>query len=297
MKCPLACRIVQLFLYTTLSLAGAAFSICDATHADEIELNQSKAIDLQQVFADSHDGWSLDEVLIRDELRIALMNEYHSLGGTQFEAEVFDQLISLRKRGQLKVPTIKRSQSVDEALQPIAEIAARRMFDEHQCSLDRVFIDPELKSEFDAFAKEVLLDVDLYSVRKAALALRKTRRLRPELLTRVTDWKVTIETMRLDDIASVIAQLPKRPGIYIFRDSSGYQYIGQSKSLEQRLTKHLLGSDRIGLADYLKVDDLNDVTLELHIFAVGSPAESTVVREAYESELIRTRKPKLNLSP
>ena len=87
------------------------------------------------------------------------------------------------------------------------------------------------------------------------------------------------------------------PGVYIFRDSTGYLYIGQSNNLRTRLTKHLSGSDRKALAKYLGEQDLDRITLEMHVFGPGSPALSTTAREAYESELIRSRKPRLNLAP
>ncbi len=253
--------------------------------------------ELLQIFAATHDGWSLDEVLIRDDLRTALMKSFRESGGTSDEKEVFENLIAIRKSGNLKVPTTKTSNVDTDAYSSIAEIVARQMIDLHSLSLDHVFIDPVLLAEFDRFVRVILPEADLYQARKAALRLRKSRRLQPELLARVTDWKVSIESMPLEEATKKVEEISQRPGVYIFRDLTGYLYIGQSKNLRDRLRKHLDSSDRIALADYLNKSGLQDVTLEMHIFADGSPAEQTVIREAYESELIRIRKPRLNLSP
>jgi excinuclease UvrABC nuclease subunit len=103
--------------------------------------------------------------------------------------------------------------------------------------------------------------------------------------------------MSVEEAKKRIELIPKRPGIYIFRDSTGFLYIGQSNNLRERLTKHLAESDRKNLSDYLLKNAANDLMLEMHVFREGSPAEQTNVREAYESELIRSRKPRLNLSP
>ncbi len=84
------------------------------------------------------------------------------------------------------------------------------------------------------------------------------------------------------------SKIPERPGIYIFRDSTGYLYIGQSKDLRSRLTEHLKASDRLALSEYLSNRDSLKIVVELHVFSQGSPAENAVIREAYESELIRT---------
>jgi predicted GIY-YIG superfamily endonuclease len=103
--------------------------------------------------------------------------------------------------------------------------------------------------------------------------------------------------MPIGEVMENLDAISEQPGVYIFRDSTGYLYIGQSNNLRTRLTKHLSGSDRKALAKYLGEQDLDRITLEMHVFGPGSPALSTTAREAYESELIRSRKPRLNLAP
>ena len=47
----------------------------------------------------------------------------------------------------------------------------------------------------------------------------------------------------------------------------------------------------------LATNGVKGVTLELHAFAADSPARLKPMRRAYESELIRSRKPRFNLAP
>ncbi|MEL6895715.1 MAG: GIY-YIG nuclease family protein, partial [Planctomycetota bacterium] len=160
--------------------------------------------------------------------------------------------------------------------------------------------------------------------RRAMLRLRKTRALKPELVLRVANWERKVVTLSLSQaVADLFAssdsaknearqeRIPRLPGIYLFRDSTGYLYIGEAANLRTRLTTHLTESDRPGLADYLgRVGGLNQdreesltgvkrqqISVELHIFAKDSPAKKVAIRRAYESELIRSRRPTLNVRP
>ena len=91
--------------------------------------------------------------------------------------------------------------------------------------------------------------------------------------------------------------VPTRPGIYIFRDESGYLYIGESSNLRLRVEKHLDHSDRKSLAHYLWENGNKKITVELHAFDPESKAKDKTVRRAYESELIRSREPRFNITP
>ncbi len=109
------------------------------------------------------------------------------------------------------------------------------MQDRHSVHMDEILVDPVLLKEFDALAARIAPEMGTYPLRKAALRLRKSRRLKPELTLRVTDWKRRIEELSLQQAKENIGQLSTRPGIYIFRDETGFLYIGQSQNLQQRL--------------------------------------------------------------
>ncbi len=166
---------------TTASVVALAQQVQELQEASESDSS------IRDVFATAHDGWSLDEVLIQDDLRRKVVEAYAASGGTLAESELFEELISLRKSGKLQVETTKSGTHASESVVPAAEIAARQVIEATKESLDRIFVDPELLKKFDKAVQEVAPGADVYSARKAAMRLRKARQLRPELLARVTD--------------------------------------------------------------------------------------------------------------
>ena len=203
----------------------------------------------------------------------------------------------MRKAGQLKLRLRNETRNRFKNFPTIAEIAARLVHDRHQVSSDRMMADPELRAEFDQEILAIVPDLDLYSLRKAAFQLRKQRKLKPELIARVADWGREIKTISLNELRKEPDQIPAHPGIYIFRDHSGYLYIGQSEDLQQRLKEHLDESSNFSLAKYLEAGGNPKITIEIHAFDPDSRARKTMVRRAYESELISSRKPRFNIQP
>ena len=114
---------------------------------------------------------------------------------------------------------------------------------------------------------------------------------------RVADWKREIITLSADEILKKPESVPTHPGVYIFRDDTGYLYIGESSDLRSRVTKHLDHSDRKSLAHYLWDNGVEKLTVELHAFDPNSKAKEKSARRAYESELIRSRQPRFNIAP
>jgi hypothetical protein len=59
--------------------------------------------------------------------------------------------------------------------------------------------------------------------------------------------------------------------------------------------KHLDYSDRKAVAHYFWEHGIHGFSVELHVFREDSDGRRTKPRNAYEAELIRSRKPKLNI--
>ena len=245
-----------------------------------------------------YDGWSTDEVLLQTELNDQFLAECKR---RQPDIPSFDfnwTLLNLRKAGELRdISATKRRRDNSDAYLHAAEIAARFLEDRYSVNTDRVLCDPKLRAEYDREATKVAPKVEPYLLRKASLTLRKSRRLQPELVLRVADWKKDIIVMPASEAEKDAGKVPEQPGVYIFRDATGYLYIGESSNLYDRIKKHLDRSDRQSLANYLATNGVKGVTLELHAFAADSPASLKPMRRAYESELIRSRKPRFNLAP
>ncbi len=255
---------------------------------------------IQAAFSEAHRGYSVDEILLDDDLQAAFQDACQRLVGQASPEEYNWALLNLRKTGELGARTTKTrelEQAEVEAVLHIAEIAARAVQDRQRASIDRIFAKPEWRAEFDAAARQVAPQADPYLIRRAAFQLRKTRRLRPELITRLADWGREITVISVEELRAHPDRAPEQPGIYLFRDASGYLYIGEAADLRKRLGQHLQQSDRRTLASYLQQLPSDSVTIEFHTFAADSRIQELSVRRAYESELIRSRNPRFNIRP
>ena len=248
-------------------------------------------------FQEVHDGWSTDEVVLKDELNAKFLAKCREHLPDSSATDFNWTLLNLRKAGKLGAVTTKRARQDHDDYQHAAEIAARFLQDKHELTIDRLLCDPERRAEFDKVALGIAPDVEPYRLRKAAFGLRKARQLQPELVLRVADWDRQILTHKATEIAADGKLVPDAPGVYIFRDATGYLYIGESGNLRQRVNQHLDRSDRKSLASYLAENNKQEITVELHAFGKDSPAKEKTRRRAYESELIRSRKPRLNIAP
>ena len=267
--------------------------------AQTTESRQLKEI-VATAFAAAHAGYSVDEVLLDDELQAAFQQACSEKLPDADPEECNWTLLNLRKAGRLDAKTTKtrdRDEPSQEAVRHIAEIAARAVQDRHRTSIDRVMAKPEWRADFDAAAQEISPEVDLYTVRKTAFQLRKTRELKPELITRLADWGREVTTHSLEQMRERPELAPEQPGVYLFRDATGYLYIGEAADLRKRLGQHLAQSDRQSLASYLSEQQAGSITIELHTFAPDSRIKELSVRRAYESELIRSRNPRFNIRP
>ena len=269
--------------------------------ADEDE-NDASRVDIDQVvleaFLATHDGYSSDEVILNDELNQSFLTACRSRMPSADAFQCNWKLMNLRKAGKLKsVKTTKRGSRPSGNLQHVAEIASRTLMDRHSVSIDNIMADPKKRSEFNRQVQKFAADANLYLARKSAFQLRKARRLRPELIIRIADWGRKIDKLAIDSIRQDIEQVPDLPGVYLFQDETGYLYIGQAENLRDRLKQHLSESSNAALLEYLDKGDSSQIFLELHSFPEDSRAKELMVRRAYESELIRSRKPKFNILP
>lgn len=252
---------------------------------------------VKEAFLQIHQGYSADEVIICERLNKAFIATCAKRLPFLSEQELNWHLITLRKQGKLGRVATKRDRTNHDDYFHASEIAARLLYDKHGVSIDRAFCSPEYRDEFDRIANSVAPDVSDYLLRKAALKLRKNRQLKPELIPRIASWSKTILDFPADNIIQNPGLVPRKPGIYILRDASGYLYIGESKDLYLRVRKHLDHSDRKSLARYFWKKGLKHITVELHAFDADSDARLKSCRRAYESSLIQSRHPRLNLQP
>ena len=281
-----------------VALLGVLLTICMAS---PVARGESRSTTLDEVvlraFVAVHDGWSTDEVLLQDELNQQFIAHCRRELPDSLMADLNWKLLNLRKAGKLKVEVTKRRRDDHESYRHLAEIAARTVQDKHRMTTDQIMCDAATRREFDEQARLLAQVTNPYAMRKAAFGLRKSRRLRPELVLRIADWSRDVTVHQATELAKDISAVPATPGIYIFRDSTGYLYVGESVNLRMRLSQHLDDSDRKSLAHYLRTSDIEDTSIEIHAFPNNSRAKKVSVRRAYESALIASRKPRFNLRP
>jgi predicted GIY-YIG superfamily endonuclease len=252
---------------------------------------------VKAAFIAIHCGRSTDDVVINPELNAAFISECRKRLGDVSEFDANWKLMNLRKSASLGDVTTDRVRIDHSPYEHASQIAARFMEDQSQLTIDRVFCAPEARSNFDAIALSIAPEVSVYQLRKAALGLRKARRLQPEIVKRIANWERKVISFSAEELASNFELIPRNPGVYIFRDKSGYLYVGEAANLRLRVGKHLDHSDRKALAHYFWDNGIENVTVELHAFAEDSDARKQSARRAYESDLIAKRQPRFNIRP
>ena len=262
------------------------------TRADTQRLDDAIA----DAFLRTHQGRSPDDVVIDDELNAAFVEACREQLSDLSAAELNRRLLNLRKRGKLGRVTSLRVRLKDfERYVHAAEIAARCMEDKYGLTIDTIFCDPRRRKEFDRIARSIVRGYTPYQYRRAALRLRKARRLVPEPIKRLDAFQseVCIEDARLFEEHP--DRIPEAPGIYTFLDDTGYLYIGESRDLRARLRQHLDHSDSRSLARYLWERGTGKIKIELQVFAPASEGAKTRSRKAFEASLIASRQPRLNI--
>lgn len=252
---------------------------------------------VKKAFLKVHRGHSVDDIVLCPQLNAQFIGECHHSNTVFTEQQLNWSLFNLRKSASLGKVCSIRDRLRHGEYEHASQIAARILEDKNQLTIDRILCDPESRDEFDRIAQGIAGDVSLYRLRKAALALRKARRLRPELIKRIVEWDKVVHEFKAADLLSNIKQIPRKPGVYIFRDLTGYLYIGEAQDLHSRIRKHLDHSDRKSLAHYFWNEGFEELTIELHAFGENTGGKLRPNRAAYESELIATRCPRFNIRP
>lgn len=206
-------------------------------------------------------GNSVDRVVVDPELNAAFLAECQTLGLDAAGATLNRALINLRKAGHLRgLKSRSPSPGDDDPYRFAAEIAARHMERRDGVTLDDILCDPDLATEFDKLAASIAPGFTPLQYRWSALNLRKTSRLKPELLARIAPPKqvVTVPILGL-----VVNTIPAEQGLYVFFTRETCLYVGEAESLRNRIGKHLDHSDNKGLARWMWDAGTNELFLEL----------------------------------
>ena len=253
--------------------------------------------DVKAAFLAVHQGRSTDDVVIDPDLNQSFLLACSERNAQLSSREANWRLMNLRKASGLGGVTTSVERLDHSAYVHASEIAARLMEDRYKLTVDRVLCDPKSRGEFDRIALHIAPDVSVYRLRKAALGLRKAKKLQPEVVKRVANWQGEIVEYSADELLANLDLIPRRPGIYIFLDPTGYLYLGEAGNLRLRVAKHLDHSDRKSLARYFWDEGFSEIRVQIHSFAPDSDARKQSLRRAYESDLLAKRSVRFNIRP
>ena len=240
-------------------------------------------------FSEVRQGFSADRVIADPELNQRFIDSCRRRGLTEAPVEINLGLLNLRKRGELFATTCRTTVRNQEPYVFGVEIAIRALERRHRTSLDRILCDPSLASQLDELAAEIVPGFLPLEYRWAALRLRKSSRLKPEIVARAVPATVFGPRVASDVDTT---QIPAQQGVYILSTYNRVLYIGEAKNLRVRLRKHLEHSDNRHLARYIWECGESELLVEFHVLPEDT---RTDVRRAMELELIRSRNPEFNI--
>lgn len=204
-----------------------------------IQLDIAKVV---QAFADVHDGYSSDRIVVDPDYNGKYLRRCKELGLNASDFELNHKLYGIRKSkkqreraGVVMPETTKDTEFRDyDNYQFAAEIAVRVLQRTDGVTLDRILCDPCLALRFDEIAL-TLVNERVLKLRCAALNLRKTHNLRPIKADELAQYDLVSK----GPIQSIdLSSLSEFPGVYVFYDQTRPIYAGETDVLRSRITLH-----------------------------------------------------------
>lgn len=249
---------------------------------------------IMQAFVEVRTGYSPDRVIADPELDRRFIRRCRELGLSGTDYDLNWKLMNARKASELlnlsaliKTKPFILGKKTDE-FEYASELAVRFLQEAQNVSLDQVICDPDLASQFDAYASRLAPGFSPLEYRWAAFGLRKGGRLgekqKQEMgaLPDLGPFK-NVSSMRLKSV-------PENEGIYLFRSSKEAVFLGQTDNLRHRLERHLAVSDSKGLPEWLW--DVKNNPLLVGIASLPGTGRSK--RRAIEVVLAKQFRPVLN---
>lgn len=248
---------------------------------------------VKEAFREVREGRSPEFVICDATLGERFLAAARRLGVQGSDVQINSELLNLRKQNKLNdCPTTRRKKSDPNRRCYLNAVlnAARLVERQFGKNVDDVICDPEPRAQFDAMIQFLSPGTWAFEAQYAALSLRKSSRLRPEPVGQVIR-AVGSNIMGLLDLEARLTELPPKPGVYIFFDEDATFYAGKADSLRARI------------ADHISTWTFREMTREIRekrrpqAFVVYHELPVTIsARElaAYETELIRSRKPEHN---
>jgi hypothetical protein len=248
---------------------------------------------VKAAFKNVRDGRSPEFVVCDTTLNARFLDAARQLGVRRSDAQINTELINLRKQSKLKdCPTTRRKQPDPARGRYLNAVlnAARLVERQFGKNVDDVICDPHTRAQFDAMIQFLSPGTSAFESQYAALSLRKSNQLKPEPVGQVIR-AVGSHALSLVDLEDRLSELPTSPGVYIFFDEDVTMYAGKADSLRSRVGNHISTWTFRELIRQMREGQRPSAFVVFHELPVSiSPRELA----AYETELIRSRKPEHN---
>ncbi len=151
-----------------------------------------------EAYGEARDGFSSDRVIADPELRKRFVEKCIARGNTSDEETLCRLLMNLRKAGRLSHLKSRRTQFDDGAYRFASEIAVRHLERRLQITLDDILCSPTVIAEFDTICESIASGFSPLRYRWAALSLRKSRSIAPEILGHALP-STSVELLQCED--------------------------------------------------------------------------------------------------
>ena len=205
-----------------------------------------------KAFANSNQAHSVERVVadpvLNEDFQTAC--DRLSIPGTEAERNRF--LFRVRKDGMLKAASIRMDLKTKISWKDIrsfvfaSEIAWRQLSNKYALSLDEMFCDPRIATQFDEIAAGFAPGFQPLDYRWAALKLRKESSAARKRAKRFSAKEFGIDKLAAKSLKSGDGQrideldfdsIPATPGAYVIRDSDGEAlYAGETDNLASRIS-------------------------------------------------------------
>jgi len=269
-----------------ISLNQLALTKLSIRLKDSTDLTRSLIV---EAYKQVHDGYSCDRVIVDPVYNRRFLEQCRKVGLTQSDYELNHSLMGIRKSGKAVLPpATKKPQIPDyDGYLFASEIAFRYLQQREGVALDTVLCDPQLRERFDEIAGRLAPNYSPFKLRMGALYLRKTHKLKPEVVDGpLYDF---VRAGRIGDVN--LSDLPELPGAYGFYENVRPIYAGETNMLRHRIKLHLQHSGQMFLPQWLELGF--EANLELRFFAFPE-FSSKDDRVRWLMQFINKEKPTLN---
>ncbi len=248
---------------------------------------------VKDAFKTVRDGRCPEYVICEPTLNDRFLTEARRRGIQGSDSEINRMLLNLRKQNKLTdCPTTRRKKPDAQRRHYLQAVSNAIRLVERQFSknVDDVICDPETRAQFDAIIQFLAPGTSTFEAEYAALSLRKSSQLKPEPIGQVIR-AVGSRALSLLELEARLSELPTKPGVYIFFDEHATLYAGKADNVRARIREHVSTWSLREMVRQIQQGQRSATFVVYHELPVTiSPRELA----AYETELIRSRKPEHN---